>query len=84
MTNWHSDTCICYVDLGAMILINQCSIHRTARETLTHNNILNLAFNELDSPEIQKQDVLLAKKTYYEKRIEDQTLIDKFKTFFRL
>ncbi len=84
MTEWNPDTCGCFVEIESGVLINQCTIHKSVREVLRHNNILNLAFNELDSPKIQQQDVLLAKKTYYEKRIEDQTLIDKFKSFFRL
>jgi len=82
MTNWKSDTCNCYVDLSAMVLINQCSIHNKAKETLRHNNILNLAFNESDTFEIQKQDIQLAKQTYFEITIESQSMIDRFRSFF--
>jgi len=82
MTVWNPDTCNCYVDLGAMVMINPCSIHKKAKETLRHNNILNLAFNPLDTLEIQKQDIQLAKQTYFERKIESESMIDRFKRFF--
>jgi len=84
MTEWNPDTCSCFIEFDSMVLIQKCTIHRRAKETLSHNNILNLAFDPLDTEKIQREDVLLAKRTYYERQIEDQTLIDKFKRFFGL
>jgi len=82
--NWASDTCNCYIDLGAMVLKRKCTIHKKAKETLRHNNILNLAFDPLDTEEKQLQDVHLAKETYYERKIESESMIDRFRRFFRI
>ncbi len=84
MTLWNSDTCPCYVDLGANIIINKCTIHTKAKQTLQHNNTLNLAFDPLDTPEQQEADIKLAKETYHERIIESRSMIDRFKEFFRI
>ncbi len=82
--NWTSDTCNCKADLGAMVLINRCSIHKSVKEALRHNNILNLAFNPSDTDEKQLQDVKLAKETYFERKIESESMIERFRRFFGL
>jgi len=82
MTEWHSDSCGCFCELDSMVMIDKCTIHKTVKETLRHNNTLNLAFNPFDTDEKQELDVKLAKETYYERKIESESMIDRFRRFF--
>ena len=82
MLEFSPDTCRCIADLDSNSLLKKCSIHETFGEMKRHNKTLNQAFVETDPETNQIKDIRLAKKTYYEKLIEDPTLLDKFRRFF--
>jgi len=84
MLEYKPDSCSCIADLDTNSLIEKCSIHETFREMQRHNRTLNQAFVETDSQVKQVESVRLAKRTYFEKLISDQTLLDKFKRIFGL
>ncbi len=84
MLEFKADTCSCIADLDTNSLIEKCSIHETFREMQRHNRTLNQAFVETDSKEKQIESIRLAKRTYFEKLISNQTLLDKFKRIFGL
>ena len=84
MLEFKADTCSCIADLDSNSLIHKCTIHETFREMQRHNRTLNQAFVETDSQKKQVESVRLAKRTYFEKLISDQTLLDKFRRIFSL
>ncbi len=84
MLEFKADTCSCIADLDSNSLIHKCTIHETFREMQRHNRTLNQAFVETDSLMKRVESIRLAKRTYFEKLISNQTLLDKFKRIFGL
>ena len=82
MLQYDPDTCSCVADLDTNRLIEKCSIHETFAEMQRHNRTLNLAFDIADSKEKQIESIRIAKRTYFEKIIENPTLIDRFRRIF--
>ena len=81
---FYPDTCSCICDNIDRIVLRKCSIHNSFSDVENHNRNLNYAFVDSDPVEKQIEDIRLAKLTYYEKNIDDPTILSRLKRFLGL
>jgi len=82
MTLWTPDSCDCLIEIERNELIKKCPIHSTATETLKHNRTLNNSFDSDKTETEQMNQVIEAKKKFYNKVIENKSIWEKIKGVF--